>query len=263
MKPGSTMSSPPTATSPASPSSRPGPRAGARALAQVGERLACPDGPAAPSRARWWPGRAGRSTPRRSTRPRARTRPPRRARGVRRRCVCDVPRLFQRAGRSGCSRAAGGRPALPEGHATAPTPTAVSTHSGAAPSRSARLRESRWAISSTKTSGVNSSDERTTVPSGATIAEIPLVAATATVRPCSTARSRLMRQLLLALVGVAERGVVGLDDEHPGAAVDDVGDQAVVDHLEADEVADAGAADVQHADLVAARDSRRPGRPAR
>jgi hypothetical protein len=39
---------------------------------------------------------------------------------------------------------------------------------------------------------VNSSDRRTTDPSGATTALIPLVAATTTVRPCSTARSRLI-----------------------------------------------------------------------
>src|SRR4029079_12709135 len=67
--------------------------------------------------------------------------------------------------------------------ATAPSPSAVSAHSGASPSRSATVAESRWAMSSTKTAGVNSVDERTTVPSGAMIAEMPLVAAIATVRP--------------------------------------------------------------------------------
>ena len=60
-------------------------------------------------------------------------------------------------------------------------------------------------------------------------------------------------QLLRALVGVAEGGVVGLHDEHPGAAVDDVADQPVVDDLEADEVAQPGAADVEDPDLVARR----------
>ena len=77
--------------------------------------------------------------------------------------------------------------------ASAPAPSAVSAHSGAGAEPLRRpCVESRWAISSTKTAGVNSSDERTTEPSGATIAEMPLVAATTTVRPCSTARSRLI-----------------------------------------------------------------------
>src|SRR4051794_35690305 len=86
------------------------------------------------------------------------------------------------------------RPAI-RGSATArsaPAPIAVSAHSGAAPIRWATVVEERCAMSSTKTAGVNSDDCRTMLPSGATTAEIPLVAATATVRPNSTARSRLM-----------------------------------------------------------------------
>ncbi len=39
---------------------------------------------------------------------------------------------------------------------------------------------------------MNSDEERTTEPSGAMMAEMPLVAVTATLRPNSTARSRLM-----------------------------------------------------------------------
>ena len=67
----------------------------------------------------------------------------------------------------------------------------MSTHSGAAPSRWATVVESRWAISATNTAGSNSVEERTTDPSGAMTAEMPLVAAIATLRPYSTARSRL------------------------------------------------------------------------
>ena len=71
-------------------------------------------------------------------------------------------------------------------------PSPVRTASGAAPRRWATVVELRCAICSTKTDGVNNADARTTEPSGAMIAEIPLVAATATVRPNSTARSRLI-----------------------------------------------------------------------
>src|SRR5829696_9289996 len=96
--------------------------------------------------------------------------------------------------------AVGHRPLLPHRRSSsgrtaatsAPAPTAVSAHSGLAPSRCATVVELRWAICSTNTAGSNRSDDRVTVPSGATIAEIPLVAATATVRPNSTARSRLI-----------------------------------------------------------------------
>src|SRR4051794_12151416 len=80
----------------------------------------------------------------------------------------------------------------PAAASTAPAPTAANSHSGQAPRRSATVVDRRWAISSTNTAGVNSSDERWTDPSGATTAEMPLVAATTTLRPNSTARSRLI-----------------------------------------------------------------------
>src|SRR4029453_9398417 len=73
----------------------------------------------------------------------------------------------------------------------AAAPRAASAHSGPLPSRRARVVASRCAISSTRTAGSNSREERRTDPSGATTAEIPLVAAMTTLRPCSTARSRL------------------------------------------------------------------------
>ena len=60
------------------------------------------------------------------------------------------------------------------------------------------------------------------MPSGATIAEMPLVAATDDGAAVLDRAQPAHRQLLGALVGVAERRVVGLHDEHAGAAVDDV-----------------------------------------
>ena len=130
------------------------------------------------------------------------------------------------------------RPA-PAAASSAPTPSTVSTASGTAPSRAATVVELRWAIGSSNTAGVNCADRRTRVPSGATTAEMPLVAATTTVRPVLDRAQPADRQLLGALVAAPEGRVVGLHDEHAGAAVHHVGDQVVLDDLEADDVTDA------------------------
>jgi hypothetical protein len=52
------------------------------------------------------------------------------------------------------------------------------------------VRESRCAISSTKTADSNSPEAAAREPSGAMTAEMPLVEASATERPNSTARTR-------------------------------------------------------------------------
>src|SRR5690606_19317467 len=71
--------------------------------------------------------------------------------------------------------------------ATAP---AQSTSSGAAPSRLASVTSARSGTCATRAAGSNSGVLCCTRPSGSTIALTPLVAATTTVRPCSTARTR-------------------------------------------------------------------------
>ena len=62
------------------------------------------------------------------------------------------------------------------------------------------------------------------------------------------------RQLLVRLPGAVVRRVVGLHDEHLGAAADDVADQPVVGDLEADDVADPGRPDGQVAGSVGRRE---------
>ncbi len=72
---------------------------------------------------------------------------------------------------------------------------------------------------------------------------MPLVAVTSTSRPVSTARSRDIAICWYGLAGAVVGRVVGLHDQHLGAAADDVADQPVVGDLEADDVADPGRAD--------------------
>jgi hypothetical protein len=74
--------------------------------------------------------------------------------------------------------------------ATPSTPSATSAHSGAGPSRVASVVVVRSGTRATSASGVNSLVCCSTVPFGAITALTPLVAATSTVLPCSTARTR-------------------------------------------------------------------------
>src|SRR5690606_37852697 len=72
----------------------------------------------------------------------------------------------------------------------AATAAAQSTSSGATPSRLASVTSARKGTCATRASGTNNGVLCCTRPSGSTIALTPLVAATITARPCSTARSR-------------------------------------------------------------------------
>src|SRR5690606_20301126 len=74
--------------------------------------------------------------------------------------------------------------------ARAAIPPATSTRSGHGPTMLATVVVSRSGSVPTRISEVNSSESRTTLPSGRTMALTPLVAATTAARPCSTARSR-------------------------------------------------------------------------